>query len=168
MSAAVTEQTASDRVRALLEDVRDPEIPVLTIANLGIVRDVMVDGDDCEVAVTPTYSGCPAMHMIEAEILETLKRGGYPNARVRTVLSPAWTTDWIDAEGREKLRAYGIAPPAKASTSKLSLFGAGAEVACPRCAATDTEQVSEFGSTACKALYRCNACLEPFDYFKCI
>lgn len=108
------------------------------------------------------------MNLIEAQILEVLKRAGYGEARVRTVLSPPWTTDWIDEEGRDKLRAYGIAPPETASTSKLVLFGEAPEVKCPRCASTDTEQVSEFGSTACKALYKCRSCLEPFDYFKCI
>jgi ring-1,2-phenylacetyl-CoA epoxidase subunit PaaD len=108
------------------------------------------------------------MHMIEAEILETCKWQGYADARVTTVLSPAWTTDWIDEEGREKLRRYGIAPPQQASTSKLALFGEAPQVACPRCGSHDTERVSEFGSTACKALHKCRACLEPFDYFKCI
>jgi ring-1,2-phenylacetyl-CoA epoxidase subunit PaaD len=152
----------------VLHDVKDPEIPVLSVVNLGIVRAVELKGDDLEVVITPTYSGCPAMNMIEADVRETLKRCGFPDAKVTTVLSPAWTTDWITEEGRDKLRAYGIAPPEQASGSKLALFGVQPDIACPRCSSTATEMVSEFGSTACKALYRCNSCLEPFDYFKCI
>jgi ring-1,2-phenylacetyl-CoA epoxidase subunit PaaD len=168
IAAATATDPRVTAIRHALEAVKDPEIPVLTIANLGIVRDVRFDADGLEIVITPTYSGCPAMHMIEAEILETCKWQGYADARVTTVLSPAWTTDWIDEEGREKLRRYGIAPPQQASTSKLALFGEAPQVACPRCGSHDTERVSEFGSTACKALHKCRACLEPFDYFKCI
>ncbi|MGV7218342.1 1,2-phenylacetyl-CoA epoxidase subunit PaaD [Bradyrhizobium sp. UFLA05-112] len=145
--------------------VVDPEIPVLTIADLGVLRDVVVDGDRVEVAITPTYSGCPAMNMIALEIELALERAGFARPKVRTVLSPAWTTDWMSEDGRQKLRAYGIAPP-QASSSRRALFGEQA-VACPQCGSVHTELLSEFGSTSCKALWRCKSCREPFDYFKC-
>lgn len=145
--------------------VVDPEIPVLTIADLGVLRDVVLDGDHVEVEITPTYSGCPAMNMIALEIEVALERAGFHHPRVRTVLSPAWTTDWMTEEGRQKLRAYGIAPP-QAAGSRRALFGDQA-VACPQCGSDNTELLSEFGSTSCKALWRCKACREPFDYFKC-
>ncbi|MBR0970815.1 1,2-phenylacetyl-CoA epoxidase subunit PaaD [Bradyrhizobium japonicum] len=145
--------------------VVDPEIPVLSIADLGVLRDVVLDGDHVEVAITPTYSGCPAMNMIALEIEVALERAGFRGSKVRTVLSPAWTTDWMSDEGRQKLRAYGIAPP-QASNSRRALFGEQA-VACPQCGSDNTELLSEFGSTSCKALWRCKACREPFDYFKC-
>lgn len=145
--------------------VVDPEIPVLTIADLGVLRDVVLDGDHVEVAITPTYSGCPAMNMIALEIEVALEHAGFSRPNVRTVLSPAWTTDWMTEEGRRKLRAYGIAPP-QASSSRRALFGEQS-VACPQCGSDQTELLSEFGSTSCKALWRCRACREPFDYFKC-
>jgi len=145
--------------------VVDPEIPVLTIADLGVLRDVVLDGDHVEVAITPTYSGCPAMNMIALEIEVALERAGFRGSKVRTVLSPAWTTDWMSEEGRRKLRAYGIAPP-QASSSRRALFGEQS-VACPQCGSHKTELLSDFGSTSCKALWRCKACREPFDYFKC-
>jgi ring-1,2-phenylacetyl-CoA epoxidase subunit PaaD len=156
------------KIRAILATLTDPEIPVLTLDDLGIIRDVRWDGatELAEVVITPTYSGCPAMDFIEVSIRSVLQQGGFANARVTTVLSPAWTTDWLTAEGREKLRAYGIAPPV-GSADKLSLLGEKTEVECPRCGSTDTKLVSQFGSTACKALYQCSECLEPFDYFKC-
>jgi ring-1,2-phenylacetyl-CoA epoxidase subunit PaaD len=145
--------------------VVDPEIPVLTIADLGVLRDVRVEGETIEVAITPTYSGCPAMNMIALEIELALERAGLPRPRINTVLSPAWTTDWMTEDGRRKLKDYGIAPPRPAS-SRRALFGEQA-IACPRCGAHDTERIAEFGSTSCKALWRCRACREPFDYFKC-
>lgn len=145
--------------------VVDPEIPVLSIADLGVLRDVFLDGDHVEVAITPTYSGCPAMNMIALEIEIALECAGFRQPKVRTVLSPAWTTEWMSEEGREKLRAYGIAPP-QASSSRRALFGEQA-VACPQCGSDQTELLSEFGSTSCKALWRCQTCREPFDYFKC-
>ncbi|MCG2641851.1 MULTISPECIES: 1,2-phenylacetyl-CoA epoxidase subunit PaaD [Bradyrhizobium] len=145
--------------------VVDPEIPVLTIADLGVLRDVTLDGDHVEVAITPTYSGCPAMNMIALEIEIALERAGFRRPKVRTVLSPAWTTDWMSEEGRQKLRDYGIAPP-QSSHSRRALFGEQT-VACPQCGSDKTELLSEFGSTSCKALWRCKACREPFDYFKC-
>ena len=146
--------------------VPDPEIPCVTVADLGILRSVEIEDGVAIARVTPTYSGCPAVLAIELAIENALREAGF-EARIERVLSPAWTTDWIRAEGREKLRAYGIAPPAKASNSIRVLFGE-TEVACPQCGSLATERLSEFGSTACKALYRCTACREPFDYFKCI
>jgi ring-1,2-phenylacetyl-CoA epoxidase subunit PaaD len=145
--------------------VVDPEIPVLTIADLGVLRDVRVADGRVEVAITPTYSGCPAMNMIAVEIELALERAGIRNSKVRTVLSPAWTTDWMSDDGRRKLREYGIAPP-KAASSRRALFGVQ-QVECPQCGSADTELLSEFGSTSCKALWRCKNCREPFDYFKC-
>ena len=150
--------------------VPDPEVPCVTVADLGILREVTVeDGPKGKVAVakvTPTYSGCPAVLAIELAVETALLEAGF-EVRVERVIAPAWTTDWITQEGREKLRAYGIAPPVGTSTSKLSLFGE-TSVDCPRCGSGETEKLSEFGSTACKAQYRCRACAEPFDYFKCI
>jgi ring-1,2-phenylacetyl-CoA epoxidase subunit PaaD len=153
--------------RAAVEQVCDPEIPVLTIADLGVLRSIEAVADGAvEVTITPTYSGCPAMDVIGFEIKVALMKAGINNARVRQVLSPAWTTDWMSEAGKAKLRAYGIAPPA-ARASRRALFGEES-VACPHCGSQGTEKVSEFGSTACKALWRCTACREPFDYFKCI
>ncbi|MFD2235979.1 1,2-phenylacetyl-CoA epoxidase subunit PaaD [Aureimonas populi] len=146
--------------------VVDPEIPVLTIEDLGVLRKVTVgEGGQVEVAITPTYSGCPAMNMIAFEIEIALEKAGIARPKVRTVLSPAWTTDWMSEEGRAKLRAYGIAPPG-AGTGRRALFGEQA-VECPQCGSADTQVLSEFGSTSCKALWRCRSCREPFDYFKC-
>ena len=155
-----------EQVMEWLSEVADPEIPVLTIADLGILRDVSV-GDDVTVELTPTYSGCPATEVIEQSVVDALYRQGIENVRIKRVLSPPWTTDWISAAGRQKLREYGIAPPAEGGTKRELLHGART-IACPRCESTDTAVVSEFGSTACKASYKCNACLEPFEYFKCI
>jgi ring-1,2-phenylacetyl-CoA epoxidase subunit PaaD len=157
---------ASLRERAMdvLATVTDPEIPVLTIADLGILRDLTVHGETVEVTITPTYSGCPAMNMIVVEIETALARAGI-TAKVRTSLSPAWTTDWLTDAARRKLAAFGIAPP-EHTTSRRALFGE-ARPACPLCGSADTEQISEFGSTACKSLHRCRACREPFDAFKC-
>ena len=146
--------------------VVDPEIPVLTIADLGVLREVTLrDDGGVEVAITPTYSGCPAMNMIALEIELALEREGFRRPKIRTVLSPAWTTDWMSEDGRRKLKAYGIAPPVGTS-SRRALFGIQ-QVQCPQCGSQDTELLSEFGSTSCKALWRCRSCREPFDYFKC-
>jgi ring-1,2-phenylacetyl-CoA epoxidase subunit PaaD len=157
---------ASLRRRALaaLEAVTDPEIPVLTIADLGILREVSVHGDTVEVTITPTYSGCPAMNIITLDIETALVRAGI-KARVHTQLSPAWTTDWLSDAARRKLAAFGIAPPEHAA-SRRALFGEEHPL-CPRCGSADTELISEFGSTACKSLHRCRTCREPFDAFKC-
>jgi ring-1,2-phenylacetyl-CoA epoxidase subunit PaaD len=157
----------AQRVWTLLETVKDPEIPVLSVVDLGIARDVQVHGERVEVVITPTYSGCPAMDVIAQEISHTLAQAGVADARITTRLAPAWTTDWLSETGRRKLAEYGIAPPAQASADKRALLGRPA-IACPRCGSQHTERVSEFGSTACKALYRCCDCREPFDYFKCV
>ncbi|KDB02172.1 phenylacetate-CoA oxygenase subunit PaaJ [Defluviimonas sp. 20V17] len=146
--------------------VPDPEIPVLTVADLGILRGVSLKDGVAVARVTPTYTGCPAVLAIELAVEAALRDAGF-DARIERVISPPWTTDWITEEGREKLRAYGIAPPAAAGNSVRALFGETV-VACPRCGWEDTEKLSEFGSTPCKAHYRCKACLEPFEHFKCI
>ncbi len=158
------------RLRALeaAGAVADPEIPVLSIADLGVLRDARLrDDGGVEVDITPTYSGCPAMNMIALQVEAALLEAGLPKPSVRLVLSPAWTTDWMTEAGREKLRAYGVAPPAPRA-SRRGLFGLDEELACPRCGSMDTEKLSEFGSTACKSLWRCTACREPFDHFKCL
>jgi len=155
-----------EQIMAWLDDVADPEIPVLAITDLGIVRNVTIQ-DDVVVELTPTYSGCPATEVIEQSVLDELHRQGVENVTIKRVLSPPWTTDWISPEGRDKLREYGIAPPVNGG-SKRELLHGNREVACPRCASLNTAVVSEFGSTACKASYKCNDCLEPFEYFKCI
>jgi ring-1,2-phenylacetyl-CoA epoxidase subunit PaaD len=162
VAASVTPET----VRGWLSAVPDPEIPVLSITDLGIVREVRV-ADGVTVALAPTYNGCPATEVIERSVIEALKARGIERVSIERVLSPPWTTDWITPAGRDKLLAYGIAPPA-GSASRQALRGAGRPAACPRCGATDTARVSEFGSTPCKAAYRCQACLEPFEYFKCL
>ncbi len=158
-----------------LGEVPDPEIPVISLTDLGIIRDVAWDGDTLVVAVTPTYSGCPATTVINLDIEAALRNRGIEKLRLERRLSPPWTTDWISEEGRDKLRAYGIAPPidGTAADGRLMarasrLAGSNLAVACPRCGSTRTEKVSQFGSTPCKASYRCRDCLEPFDYFKCI
>jgi ring-1,2-phenylacetyl-CoA epoxidase subunit PaaD len=145
--------------------VVDPEIPALTIADLGVLRDVVVSDDGVEVVITPTYTGCPAMNMIALDIETALDRAGIAGARVKTVLSPAWTTDWLSEEAHAKLTASGIVPPVHAA-SRRALFGEE-QAACPRCGSEETERLAEFGSTACKSLYRCRACREPFEVFKC-
>lgn len=154
-----------ERARVAASAVVDPEIPVLTIADLGVLREVRVAGDTVEVTITPTYSGCPAMRLIESEVGEALRRAGIDDFHVTTVLSPAWTTDWLSADGKRKLAEYGIAPP-QGAAARRALFSSE-QVPCPHCGSRETERVSEFGSTACKALYRCRSCAEPFDYFKC-
>ncbi len=167
MKAARTMDDAAlrDLVWKIAATITDPEIPVLSVVDLGILRDVKVENGKIEIVITPTYSGCPAMNLLTMNLECAIEDAGFGLPRVRTVLSPAWTTDWMTQEGKEKLRAYGIAPPKK-SAGRRALFGED-EVACPRCGSTDTQRISEFGSTACKALWRCRACAEPFDYFKC-
>lgn len=142
-----------------LEQVPDPEIPVISVVDLGIVRDIRWNDEGLIVTVTPTYSGCPATEVIARDIRDALIARGIENVRIETKISPAWTTDWISERGRERLREYGIAPPA---SSLVQIEN----VACPRCGSHDTEMISRFGSTPCKAIYRCRACLEPFDVFK--
>jgi ring-1,2-phenylacetyl-CoA epoxidase subunit PaaD len=165
VTLAHDDQDLRQRAFDVAVQVVDPEIPVLTIADLGVLRSVAVTDGCVEVAITPTYSGCPAMNMIRVEIELALEREGINNARVRTVLSPASTTDWMSEDGRRKLKDYGIAPP-QTGSGRRALFGVE-QVACPQCGSKNTEVLSEFGSTSCKALWRCKACREPFDYFKC-
>ena len=170
MSAGTAGASVEERIWRLLEDVKDPEIPVLSVVDLGIAREVRVEGDDVEVVITPTYSGCPAMDTIAADVRSALDEAGFAGARVTMQLAPAWTTDWLREPARRRLAEYGIAPPAEATHDKRALLGAAITpaIACPRCGSQHTERLSEFGSTACKALYRCTDCLEPFDYFKCV
>lgn len=152
----------------LLEEVKDPEIPVLSVVDLGIVRDISPNAEGgVTVTITPTYSGCPAMDTIEREIKEILESRGIP-AIVKSTLRPAWTTDWLSEKGRKALEEYGIAPPSEATTDKSFLTGNTKAVRCPICKSSSTTMISQFGSTACKALYKCDDCLETFDYFKCI
>lgn len=152
------------QIRKILNEVTDPEIPVLTIDDLGIIRDVKLNGDEVEVIITPTYTGCPAMDMIAMNIKLALIENGYQKIKITSVLSPAWTTDWMSEAGKRKLKEYGIAPPHSTTWS-----GGVSDhvVECPQCHSSNTKCISEFGSTACKALYQCNDCKEPFDYFKC-
>lgn len=154
-------------IREWLEEVSDPEVPVLTVMDLGVVRDVETDGVSAHIVITPTYSGCPAMRVIEEDIIAKLHEKGVHDVSVETILAPAWTTDWISEKGRIKLKEYGIAPPAD-EVDKSVLFAEPPVIECPRCGSTNTRMISQFGSTACKAHYQCNSCLEPFDYFKCL
>lgn len=164
-----SKQITKDWIWGLLSVIPDPEVPALTITDLGVVRDVKIDNDSVTIVITPTYTGCPAMKLFEDEIVKTLKYNGIEQVSVEMVYSPAWTTAWISDEAREKLRVYGIAPPIRGTEDKGILFEAGPKVVpCPRCKTENTELRSQFGSTACKALYFCNDCIEPFEYFKCI
>ena len=158
--------TRLDEARDVAGSVPDPEVPVLSIADLGVLREVEVDDDDAvHVTVTPTYSGCPALDTIRADVVTALQGAGFADVRVETVLSPAWTTDWMTEEGRRRLTEYGIAPPGPRAGGPVSLpLG----VRCPRCGSLDTRETSRFGSTACKALWQCRSCAEPFDHFKAI
>ncbi|MEP6749744.1 MAG: 1,2-phenylacetyl-CoA epoxidase subunit PaaD [Bacteroidota bacterium] len=160
--------TDRQQIFSLLEQVPDPEVPVLSVIDLGIVRDVKIIGDEIEIIITPTYSGCPAMDVISMEIRMILLERGFKKVTVTSILSPAWTTDWMSEAGKEKLRLYGIAPPNPVQTvCDIKLFAEDEAVQCPHCKSYNTKLVSQFGSTACKSLYKCNNCLEPFDYFKC-
>jgi ring-1,2-phenylacetyl-CoA epoxidase subunit PaaD len=163
----LTLEKMNDKLNQILSSVPDPEVPVLSILDLGIVREVHEQGTMVEVVITPTYTGCPAMDTIATQIRMELLAHGYTDVRIRTVLSPAWTTDWMSEAGKEKLKAYGIAPPLPVQQAcRQDLFGEQS-VPCPHCGSHHTQKLSEFGSTACKSLYRCEDCLEPFDYFKC-
>ena len=147
----------------LLSSVTDPEIPVLTLQDLGVLRDVSISDGEVKVSITPTYAGCPAMETMRSDIESTLAAAGYEKVTVEQVLSPAWSTDWMTPSGREKLREYGIAPPVNTACGRPA-----SQIECPQCNSTGAKLISEFGSTACKALYQCQDCREPFDYFKCI
>jgi ring-1,2-phenylacetyl-CoA epoxidase subunit PaaD len=153
---------------SIANQVTDPEVPVLTVVDLGVVRDIEAEGKSVLITITPTYTGCPAMDVIGEELQKIFLRNGFTEVKIKTVLSPAWTTDWISEEAKEKLRKYGIAPPENSTADKNALLGKEREVKCPRCRSVQTKMISNFGSTACKALWQCEECKEPFDYFKCI
>ena len=168
MTLSTTLENLTARIYEILDQVTDPEIPVITIRELGILRDIQIGEDQViHVYITPTYGGCPAMDMITVQIKAALEDAGFRNTLVHSILSPAWTTDWISEEGMRKLKEYGIAPPVEKTTDKSFLMGQQKTVPCPLCNSEHTELVSLFGSTACKSLYKCLDCLEPFDYFKC-
>jgi ring-1,2-phenylacetyl-CoA epoxidase subunit PaaD len=170
-----SENTAEEKkLWQLLDEVNDPEVPVLSVIDLGIIREIKLqpspvgEEQEVEVSITPTYSGCPAMEIIRASIQKTLLHNGYRKVKITTVLSPAWTTDWMTESGKQKLKAFGIAPPTpKQQVCHSSLFHEEEAIQCPQCNSYHTRVISHFGSTACKALYRCSDCLETFDYFKC-
>lgn len=157
-----------EQILAWLEEVKDPEVPVLSIRELGVLRDVEIVADEVVVVLTPTYSGCPAMHAMEQDVVESLRRHGLDRVRVRTVYSPAWTTDWMSDEAKAKLEAYGIAPPSRVEQDDLIPLRRRAAIACPYCKSVNTIMRSEFGSTACKAIHFCHACHQPFEQFKAI
>ena len=157
-----------ETIYSYLGEINDPEVPVLSITDLGIVRDVKMNDGEIEVVITPTYTGCPAMDMITATIKIQLSTLGFKKVKITQALSPAWTTEWMSDEGKRKLKEYGIAPPnPKQQVCDQKLFAAAETVQCPHCSSYHTHRISEFGSTACKALYQCDDCKEPFDYFKC-
>jgi len=161
-------QINKQTIYSYLEEINDPEVPVLSIIDLGIVRDVRMNDEELEVIITPTYTGCPAMDMIAATIKIQLATLGFKKIKITQVLSPTWTTEWMSEEGKRKLKEYGIAPPnPKQQVCDQKLFAEAEGVQCPHCNSYHTHRISEFGSTACKALYRCDDCKEPFDYFKC-
>ncbi|PHI21295.1 phenylacetate-CoA oxygenase subunit PaaJ [Lewinellaceae bacterium SD302] len=161
------EVNIDERLAPLLREVSDPEIPVLSIMDMGVVREARLEGKTAYIKLTPTYSGCPAMDVMGVDIQRLLKKYGY-DAKVELVLSPAWTTDWITPSGRASLEAYGIAVPLEPEADKAALTGSERIVKCTHCGSQNTRVVSAFGSTACKALFQCDDCLEPFDYFKCL
>lgn len=155
-------------VWSILEQITDPEIPVLSIVDLGIVRNVSIDDEQLIITITPTYTGCPAMDMIAANIKMEMMASGFSKVKVELVISPAWTTDWMTEKGKQQLKEYGIAPPnPRQQVCNDQLFAPDEAVQCPHCGSWHTRRISEFGSTACKALYQCEDCHEPFDYFKC-
>lgn len=151
-----------------LHEIPDPEIPVISIVELGVIREVFTNEKSIEVIITPTYSGCPAMKQMEDDVRKKLVEKGFEEIKITTVFNPAWTTDWMSAAARKKLQNYGIAPPEESTSDKSFLTNKPKFITCPRCKSKNTVMVSQFGSTACKALYKCNECLEAFDYFKCI
>ena len=158
-----------EEIFSILSEIPDPEIPVITIVELGVVRDaVELPDNSIEITITPTYSGCPAMKQMEDDVVSKLKEHGFKEVKIRMVYSPAWTTDWLTTEAKLKLQQYGIAPPEESTNDKSFITGKHKAVTCPRCKSKNSVLISQFGSTACKALYKCNDCLETFDYFKCI
>jgi ring-1,2-phenylacetyl-CoA epoxidase subunit PaaD len=158
-----------EHILHLLSEIPDPEIPVISIIELGVIRGITItDEVSIELIITPTYSGCPAMKQIEDDVRKKLREHGFTSIKINTIFSPPWTTDWITLEAKEKLKKYGIAPPEHSTEDKSWLTGKEKIISCPRCHSKHTKLISQFGSTACKALYQCQDCLEPFDYFKCI
>ena len=155
-------------ILSILETIKDPEIPVLSVVDMGIIRDIREKEKQLEIDITPTYTGCPAMDVIAHDIKQALTDKGYKEVKINTVLSPPWTTDWISQDGMTRLEEFGIAPPVKGTADKRVLFQEAPKPRCPYCKSDDTVMISAFGSTACKAQYKCNSCQEPFDYFKCI
>jgi ring-1,2-phenylacetyl-CoA epoxidase subunit PaaD len=164
----ISEKPTIDFIWQLMHQIPDPEIPVIDIVELGVVRNIEYSIDSLQITLSPTYSGCPAMKQMEDDVLKKLQENGLKNIEIKTSYNPPWTTDWITDEAKEKLFAYGISPPEHSSLSKAELMGHKKTVVCPQCKSKNTSLVSQFGSTACKALYKCLDCLEPFDYFKCI
>lgn len=160
-------KSVKENIYKLLETVPDPEVPVISVIDLGIIRDVIISNNTIEIVITPTYTGCPAMDMIATNIKAVLQENGYDYVIITSVLSPAWTTDWLTETAKEKLKEYGIAPPVGKTSDKSVLSGEAKLVCCPQCGSNNTEMISQFGSTACKSLFKCLDCKEPFDYFKC-
>jgi ring-1,2-phenylacetyl-CoA epoxidase subunit PaaD len=160
---------SKEKILSILETIKDPEVPVLSVIDLGIIRDVEIDSSNkIKIIITPTYTGCPAMDVINMNIRMALLEHDYKNFEIKNVLSPAWTTDWMSESGKQKLKAYGIAPPnPKQIVCTVDAFQEEEAIQCPHCNSYNTQLISRFGSTACKALYKCNDCHEPFDYFKC-
>jgi ring-1,2-phenylacetyl-CoA epoxidase subunit PaaD len=172
MGMHTTENISVQKIWSILEEVCDPEVPVLSVIDLGIIREVKIkkvnEEEGIELVITPTYSGCPAMDVIRMNIRMVLLQHGFKNVEITTILSPAWTTDWMTDAGKQKLKVYGIAPPnPKQQVCNTQLFAEDEAVQCPHCHSYNTRRISEFGSTACKSLFQCNNCQEPFDYFKC-
>ena len=157
-----------EEIKKVISEIPDPEIPVITIQELGVLRDIFFQEESLKVVITPTYSGCPAMDRFQKDIIEKLELLKVKSYEIKMQFDPAWTTDWITEEAKLKLTDYGIAPPAHKTKDKKSLLGNKQKIECPRCKTKETELVSQFGSTACKAMYRCISCLEPFEYFKCL
>jgi ring-1,2-phenylacetyl-CoA epoxidase subunit PaaD len=163
----VTLKYSKEDIFNMLSFIPDPEIPVVSIKEIGMLRDVILTENGYEIILTPTYTGCPAMGIIEEDILKVLNGNGVSPVKVKLVYSPAWTTDWMSKEAKEKMRMYGIAPPIKSACNKWVEFGKSEMIKCPYCNSLNTSVISQFGSTACKALYKCDNCKEPFEYFKC-
>jgi ring-1,2-phenylacetyl-CoA epoxidase subunit PaaD len=162
-------QLSKKKIFKLLNTIPDPEIPVINIVELGVIRDVLIDNDNSvTIIITPTYSGCPAMKQMEDDIKLKLIEQNISNIKINYQYNPPWTTDWLNDEAKLKLQKYGIAPPQEKTSDKSFITGVGKKIVCPHCKSNNTNLVSQFGSTACKALYKCNNCLEAFDYFKCI
>jgi ring-1,2-phenylacetyl-CoA epoxidase subunit PaaD len=156
-------------IRSILSTIPDPEIPVLTIDDLGVIRKAEWRGEELVIVITPTYTGCPAMGQFEDDIIAKLKNNGYLNSKIEVTYDPPWTTDWLSETAKQKLQDYGIAPPEEKTSDKHYLIGTEkSNITCPQCKSSNTKMISQFGSTACKALYQCQDCKEPFDYFKCL